>query len=231
MSLDAATEVIEAERAQISHEIHDALLPLIFAASAAVQRCLDDLAQQPEAKLAQQPEADNTAQRLQQASLWLQEALQTGRRILTQTHPPELANDTWDHAAHSTIDQLAAAEVKIRWQVSHDSVRLPDAIAATCYRIVVEAVRNAIRHGGATEISITAGHQQEQLIVTVTDNGSGFDADKIPQDRFGIRVMSGRARLMGGKLAVESAPGGPTTVCCVIPDPSPAERSAHTAAN
>ena len=206
MNPDAAWELIESERAQIAHEIHDALLPLLFAASAAVQRQLDDLS----------AEGAET-ERLQQASQWLQQALQTGRNILIHSHPPELENQTWDRAAQLTIGQLSSQQLNIDWQIDDDSSNVADAIAGTCYRIVVEAVRNAIRHGGATQATISAKRQQNNLIVTVTDNGSGFDTSAIPSDRFGIRSMTGRAKLLGGTVSIDSQPGGPTTVHCAIP--------------
>ena len=97
--LDQAARVIEVERAQIGHEIHDALLPLIFAASASVGAMIDQ---------ADASDADHRRQheRLLQVAAWLDEALQTGRRLLTEVYPPELGSTDWTHVAADAIERL-----------------------------------------------------------------------------------------------------------------------------
>ena len=85
------------------------------------------------------------------------------------------------------------------------------------YRIVVEAIRNAVGHGKATEVVVTGEQDDEGLRVTVSDNGGGFDPDQVPADRFGVRSMIGRAELAGGTLRIDSARGGPTIVNFKLP--------------
>ncbi len=215
MNRDQIAEAMDAERSQIAHEIHDALLPLIFAASAALQRQLDEYD-----KNLQPSTADR--QRLRQAFQWLQQAKQVGRQILTRTHPPELSEDSWDNAARTTITQLTEEEDKessphVDWQIDIASRTLSRSAAAACYRIVVEAIRNAIRHGKATEVTVSATRENNQVVVSVIDNGSGFEIHQVPEDRFGIRSMRGRAQLAGGNLQLESRPGGPTKIQLSLP--------------
>ena len=111
MNREQLATAIDAERAQIAHEIHDALLPLIFAASAAVQRELD----------AQRDHGADRAgsQHLEQAHDWLQQALKLGRQILVLTHPPQLQHDHWDTAAKKTIETLIESNDSpcIDWQL------------------------------------------------------------------------------------------------------------------
>lgn len=218
---DQIAEAIDAERAQVAHEIHDSLLPLIFAASAAVGRELEQL------------DGGNKPDplRLRQAHSWLQQALATGRQILSLAHPPELAEDSWDTAAQKTLHHLisqasganAADDLtpgsapQINWRVEIPPSEFDDSTSTACYRIVVEAVRNAIAHGKATEVNVLAQHEQDDVVITVTDNGSGFDPNTIPSDRFGVRSMRGRARLAGGDLQLTSQPGGPTVVRLRLP--------------
>ena len=90
-------------------------------------------------------------------------------------------------------------------------------MASTCYRIVIEAVRNAIRHARAEQITIASAQENDRLKISITDNGSGFDPEAVPQDRFGLRSMRGRAKLIGGNLEIQSKPGGPTEVLLQIP--------------
>ncbi len=210
MTGDLIAEVIDAERAQIAHEIHDSLLPLIFAASAAVERQLDECESNRD-----QP----GQQRLAQAADWLAEALRIGRQLLAQTHPPELAAESWDSAARNNIAQLVdpSSLPTIDWQVDIPAGALSAAAAAACYRIVVEAIKNAIHHGKATQLSVTATRASDEVTVSVVDNGSGFQIDQVPEDRFGLRSMQGRARLAGGSLQLQSKPGGPTKVQFSLP--------------
>ena len=212
-NLDQATRLIEIERAQIGHEIHDGLLPLIFAASASLSGLVDQ---------SSETSTEETRQKLQQAAGWLDDAMQIGRQLLTQVYPPELIDTIWTTAASDTLERLfGETDTKIEWH-SDVQVNVTSApIALAAYRIVVEAVRNAIRHGKASEIRIVAEQRAAGIRIVIHDNGCGFDPSPVPSDRFGIRSMTGRAELVGGSLHIDSAPGGPTTVTFVTNQNAP----------
>jgi signal transduction histidine kinase len=203
-SLEQATRLIDLERAQVGHEIHDALLPLIFAASASVSSLAAD---QSIAR------SDDVRDKLRQIATWLDEAMQTGRRLLTQVDPPELVDQIWTTVAKDTLERLfGETSSLIRWQIDSDVDETSAPVAIAAYRIVVEAVRNAIRHGKASEVTIVGQKVDRSLRVVIRDNGCGFDPSQVAQDRFGIRAMIGRAELVGGTIVIDSAVGGPTTV-------------------
>lgn len=196
-------DLIELERAQIGHEIHDALLPLIFAASAGINSAIDHL---PEG-------CDQSRKKLMQASNWVAEALNTGRRMLTEIYPPELIGSLWVRAAKDAVRRLIDdPAIQINWATDSGAEETDRQVALVAYRIVVESIRNAVRHGAATEIQIDAVRDGGLIEVVIRDNGTGFDPTGIPAERFGIRAMRGRATLVGGTLNVDSAPGGPTTI-------------------
>jgi signal transduction histidine kinase len=98
------------------------------------------------------------------------------------------------------------------------SVRLRADRGEALLRIVAEAVRNAVRHGGATRIDLTLGGRP--LSLTVADDGRGLAADVVSRGRgggFGITSMRERARGLGAELRITSAPGEGTTVQVVWP--------------
>lgn len=229
--LDQAARIIEVERAQIGHEIHDALLPLIFAASASVGSLLDQSAKGV-ADEAVNPTGQQ--QRLQQIAAWLDQAMQTGRRLLTEVYPPELDGANWTHVAAETVDRLLGpASSVVSWEADPEVNVIEPHLALTAYRVVVEAIRNAVRHGKASRVAVTARYvpsagENESLgnevsgnhgcwLIEISDDGVGFDRGQVPQDRFGIRSMTGRAQLVGGELSIESQPGGPTRVRLQLP--------------
>ena len=94
---------------------------------------------------------------------------------------------------------------------------LKKTVAATLYRITIEAVRNAIRHGTAEHVDVSAKIDGNTLIAEVRDDGIGFDPSQVAKDRFGLRAMDARARLVGGQLTVDSTPGGPTIIRLNVP--------------
>lgn len=206
--IDAA-RLIDLERAQIGHEIHDALLPLIFAAAAGVRSLLD---QQPDTQA-----GDDPTSRLRQVANWLDEAMKTGRLLLTEVYPPELSTMSWTAAAQHALQRLLGedAGVDVRWEIdpATSMPELPSATAA--YRIVIEAVRNAVRHGNADVVTVRAS-ANEPTTIQVIDDGIGFDPDQVGDDRFGIRTMRARANLVGGQLKIESGDKG-TIVTLILP--------------
>ncbi len=222
------SRLIEAERATVGHEIHDTLLPLLFGASAG----LHNLIQQPggdQSDASVDAAAHLRREQLKKIAHWIDQALETGRRILGSAYPAELAHRNWADAAADTLqrilDEATQRRTSVQWDVSDAAKILSEPIATAAYRIVIEAVRNACRHGKATEVRVAARVQEDKLSLVVEDNGIGFDPQHVAPDRFGIRSMSGRAHLVGGQLLLSSQPSGPTTVTFRCPIDSPAADS------
>jgi two-component system NarL family sensor kinase len=99
--------------------------------------------------------------------------------------------------------------------------RLSPSIELTCYRIVQEALSNATRHGQAQHIDVELSIEQEQLCLTITDDGLGFDPSPLASDHrgsgFGIIGMQERLKQLSGELEIISAPGAGTQVVAMIP--------------
>ena len=209
----SAAEVIDIERAQIGHDIHDLLLPLIFAASANLQSVLRSADASSEPK----PDAADIVpgsllDRIAASDHWLRQALEVGRTLLTQIYPPELDQTTWLAAAKDTARRICGDDCEVIWHADPQSPvcdpKWNRDLATTAYRVMIESLRNAIRHGKAETVSIRC--EPDQLLIV--DDGCGFDPSDVDPNRFGIRAMKSRACLVGKSLAVESQIGGPTTV-------------------
>ena len=136
-----------------------------------------------------------------------------GRRLLTGVYPPDLAEGTWSSLVQETLSRLLGDQIEhVSWNLPPEIDDVDPHRAITAYRIVIEAVRNALRHGQAKQVVVCGSLLEDTWHVDIGDNGSGFDVSAIPSDRFGVRVMIGRAQLVGGSLRIDSQPGGPTTV-------------------
>ncbi|MGC8493945.1 MAG: PAS domain-containing sensor histidine kinase [Syntrophobacteraceae bacterium] len=101
----------------------------------------------------------------------------------------------------------------------HADVRKVDNIVATAaYRIVQEALTNVARHARATRVDVTIRRRGNLLVLTVVDNGVGFEVGSIGEgEGLGIAGMRERANLAGGNLEIRSRPGGGTKMRCTLP--------------
>lgn len=90
--------------------------------------------------------------------------------------------------------------------------------ALSLYRITQEALTNAARHGRASHAVVTIRDTDEELWVTVVDNGNGFDPAITPSG-FGLAAMRERAELLGGTLMLSSRLSKGTTVEVRVPSP------------
>lgn len=101
-------------------------------------------------------------------------------------------------------------------------VSIPDNTTAThLYRIAQEAVSNAIRHGSADRIRILLSLQDDRIALEVSDNGTGFERHEanstgLSSAGMGMRTMSYRASLIGGRVQVEQGPEGGTLIRCEL---------------
>ncbi len=111
-----------------------------------------------------------------------------------------------------TGDLTATSSVAVHGEIAHPGDIDPGLEQAT-YRIAEEALTNVVRHSGATAASLVLQRQGPRLLLTVHDDGVGFDPTAAGGDgHLGVAGMTERAGLVGGTLGVESMPGCGTTV-------------------
>ena len=96
--------------------------------------------------------------------------------------------------------------------------RLANDTETAIYRIVQEALSNAVKHARAGAVRLRVTQMLDRVQVAVEDDGRGFDPDRV-RAGFGLTGMRERALLAGGQLWVSSADGGPTRVTAVLPLP------------
>ena len=104
---------------------------------------------------------------------------------------------------------------------AHDlDTRLPEPVETALYRVTQEGVANAIRHGEARSIRVELARHSSTIRLTITDDGHGFDPERIPPDRVGLIGMRERITLVDGTLDLVSKRGHGTTVTAEVPLPT-----------
>jgi len=137
------------------------------------------------------------------------------------------------HQLHSSILEplgLASAaqtlckEMSTRHNVAVEFVdedvppTLPDGVALNVFRVLQEALSNAVKHSGSPRYDVTIRGGHDQLQLDVSDHGRGFDpAAALAMSGLGLVSMQERLRFMNGEVTIESSPGKGTTVRATIP--------------
>ena len=86
------------------------------------------------------------------------------------------------------------------------------------YRMVQEALTNVGRHSGASDVHIELVESEGELALTVRDNGSGFPDRSLRQEgRYGLLGMRERALALGGRLDIDTPPGGGGRITVHLP--------------
>jgi PAS domain S-box-containing protein len=118
----------------------------------------------------------------------------------------------------------AQTGVRVEFRSSGPAGRFPPDVEVAAFRIVQEALTNVARHAGVTEVEVSLEARQDGLQLRVEDHGVGFDpATARPGSSGGLAGMRERARLLGGRVLIESMPGRGTRLVADLPRfPAPA---------
>lgn len=113
----------------------------------------------------------------------------------------------------------AVAEIALRSPIPVDvdidlPRRLPDAVETVAYFTVTEALTNAAKHSGATELTVVGRLKRGTLTLVITDNGRG---GAVPSAGAGLQGLADRVAILKGRLVVSSPVGGPTRVGVEVP--------------
>jgi signal transduction histidine kinase len=141
------------------------------------------------------------------------------RSLLVEIYPPQLDGVGLGAALQDLVAPVGQAGVEVQLTVD-GSDQLSDEATALIWRTAQECVRNAQRHAFAEtlEVTVTTTGDPPVAVLTVTDDGSGFDPSAATAaDSFGLRGLRELAAEAGGMLSVESSPGAGTSVTLEVP--------------
>jgi signal transduction histidine kinase len=198
----------ESERLRLGRDLHDDLGQLLTGISF--------LSSATERKLSAQsiPEADA----IREIRHLVQEAISKTRSLSRGLTPISLGTG----GLRTAVMELASMTQRVFGMsctiIEYDTDIVVDRpLAATnVYRIVQEAISNAVRHGGGTRIDIVLTLEDGVLTLIIRDDGAGLGKHQSERDGLGLNIMKYRAEVLGGTLEVHSAGEG-TTVRCVVP--------------
>ena len=122
-----------------------------------------------------------------------------------------------------TNEKKSSHNVNIDFRINDEKYEVLPIVNLTLFRIVQEATNNAIKHGKAKKIVIDLFYDEDSIVLTVSDNGIGFNEDslKVSDDKinsgFGLSIMKERILLLSGQLSIESNNIKGTTIKVVVP--------------
>ena len=193
----------ENERAAIARELHDgagqALTVMLLDLGALARQTADN------------PDTAAKVQALQAAADGLMSELHT---LAANLHPATLNRLGLLAAVRQHISSLqdtAGLQIVVK-DVELDDNSLSPEVRIAVYRVIQEAVNNAIRHAQARNIGVLLAMQESCLRVTIEDDGSGFNPETPDEGQLGLLSMRERIEMLGGSLTIESSPGAGTTV-------------------
>jgi signal transduction histidine kinase len=214
-------EASERERGRWARELHDETLQEMGALKLllAAARRSDDAA------------ALHTA--LDRGVEQVSEAIDRLRSLITDLRPAALDQLGAGPALEALVERVerqsglsVPLDLDLAYESGRQETRHAPGVEATIYRVVQEALTNAVKHADATRIQVAVREDENGIEIVVRDDGRGFDpAAAVGSQSFGLLGMRERVALAGGTLAVTSSPGDGVEIRATVPrrlSPAPA---------
>ncbi|MFI2373035.1 GAF domain-containing sensor histidine kinase [Streptomyces sp. NPDC018833] len=200
---------IAEERSRLAHELHDAVSQKLFSLRLTAQAAAALVDRDP----------GRAKGELQQVAELAAEAADELRAAVVELRPAALDEDGLVNTLRTQIQVLDRAHTA---KVTFDTCgikALPAAQEEALLRVAQEALHNALRHSGADRVDVVLVRRGQGALLSVTDDGKGFEPRTVRRAgrHLGLVSMRDRASGVGGTLSVESAPGKGTTVEMEVP--------------
>jgi PAS domain S-box-containing protein len=140
------------------------------------------------------------------------------RRLIAGVRPPILdESGVVEGIAHLVHEQNLGTQQKIDFRSRVDFKRLVPSLENSIYRIAQEGLMNACQHSQSGKVQVSLVQHGDTVSIEIRDWGVGFDAKAASKNRFGLEGIRQRARLLGGKCSIRSAPGKGTRIAVELP--------------
>ena len=203
-SVGHALAAQEQERLRIARELHDAVGQILTAIAI-------------EADRAEQAAAPGERAAYARISQLAGDSLGELRRIGRELRPEALDDLGLINALIALCTRVAdQSGIEVERRLAGPLPAHRKEIDLVVYRVAQEGLTNVMRHSGASRAVVSLEAPGPQLVLSVRDDGRGID-NSLPSDATGIAGMRERARLVGGRLSLKSAPDGGTELVLNVP--------------
>jgi len=198
------------ERNRLAREIHDTLAQGLTATGLQLESA--------EALLDDASGAQRAREPLRRALSLTRSNLDEARRSVLDLRAAPLEGRSLPEALKTLVDRWEAETgVGTRFKAINGGHPLPPRVEVALYRICQEALTNVARHAGASRVTVRLVATPDQVRLVVQDDGRGFDASHVRDDRHGLVGMRERADTIGGSLKVEGTTNGGTRIEITVP--------------
>lgn len=204
-------EAQEVERKRISRDIHDG--PAQMLANILIRSEIIDLS-------FRDGDIENALKEIKSIRENIRSSLKEVRRIIYDLRPMALDDLGLFPTVKKHVQTMSEYhDIDISLNLLGDEKRLEANYEIAIFRLVQEALQNAIKHADAKRINVALETLPDQITIVVRDNGKGFDPEALPQNdhSFGLVGMKERVETLDGELIIDSKVGKGTRVNIVIP--------------
>jgi signal transduction histidine kinase len=210
---------IAEERSRLARDLHDALTQRLFSLNLTLEAA---------AATAAGPDPAPTVAAIHEARALVDSSLAELRTLIFELRPPALDADGLVGALRKHAEVLGRAHglaVTVTDDWAADGPAPGPEVERQLLRVAEEALSNAVRHAGASAVTLSLGTGADagDVVLTISDDGRGFDpaARSIAARKLGLTSMRERVEAIGGRLDITSAPGRGTTVRASVPTGRP----------
>lgn len=203
----AKAALVVEERQRLARDLHDSVTQLIYS-----QTLFVDAA----AKTLKRGQIDQAKHYLSRLGDTAGQALREMRLMIYRLRPTDLTAGGLGDALQRRLELVERRAGLRTHLVSKVPGELPSEWEESLYRIAEEGLNNALKHAAATEVWVRLEQVGAELLLSVCDNGRGFDPETISPG-MGLQNLRERAVALNGTLVIESAPGDGTHIIVRLP--------------
>ncbi|MFP4323022.1 MAG: GAF domain-containing sensor histidine kinase, partial [Anaerolineales bacterium] len=201
---------LRSERDRIGMELHDGVIQSIYAVGMKIEIIQNRLQVSPDQR-------EQFGLVMEDLNKIIEDVRSYIRNLLT-AHDEKTTLKTY-------IENLIAhfrdfSGVNVVFSIADDVPMLSDFQRHNLLQILRESLANVAHHADATTVEIEVIHEHREVVMRISDDGQGFDAnaiDRSAEGHYGLQNIVQRARRLGGMLEIDSSPGGGTTVTLHMP--------------
>ena len=134
------------------------------------------------------------------------------RDIIFDLRPMSLDDLDFNKALEDFVDNLKFQNPDIKFEIETDSFEADSSVKILLYRIISEAMINAVKHAQASYIYLGVKVTDNECVVKIKDTGVGFNPDEVVNKHFGISIMKERVKMLQGTFSLNSVSGAGTQI-------------------